>query len=69
MHSLVTHDAFSFVEYNRRFHIGKKTLDGSDVSDVEHILAHPELQVPDPEFDAWCDKVIEAQERAKESVL
>ena len=36
---------------------------------VEHILAHPELQVPDPEFDAWCDKVIEAQERAKESVL
>ena len=36
---------------------------------VEHILAHPELQVLDPEFDAWCDKVIEAQERAKESVL
>ena len=36
---------------------------------VEHILAHPELQIPDSEFDAWCDKVIEAQERAKQSVL
>jgi nucleoside-diphosphate-sugar epimerase len=32
---------------------------------VEHILAHPELQVADPEFDAWCDKVIAAQEEAK----
>lgn len=25
---------------------------------VEHILAHPELQKEDPEFDAWCDKVV-----------
>ncbi|MBR3531385.1 MAG: SDR family oxidoreductase [Bacteroidaceae bacterium] len=32
---------------------------------VAHILAHPELQVEDPEFDAWCDQVIEAQENAK----
>ena len=32
---------------------------------IEHILAHPELQVPDSEFDAWCDRVIEAQEQAK----
>ena len=32
---------------------------------VAHILAHPELQVPDPDFDAWCDRVIEAQEQAK----
>lgn len=32
---------------------------------VEHILAHPELQVPDPEFDAWCDRVIDAQEQAR----
>ena len=35
---------------------------------VEHILAHPELQVPDPEFDAWCDRVIEAQEKAKKTL-
>jgi len=32
---------------------------------VEHILAHPELQVDDPEFDVWCDKVIAIQEEAK----
>ncbi len=32
---------------------------------VEHILTHPELQVEDPEFDAWCDHVIEAQEELK----
>ena len=31
---------------------------------VDHILAHPELQVEDPDFDAWCDRVIEAQERS-----
>ena len=36
---------------------------------VAHILAHPELQVPDPEFDAWCDRVIAAHEQAKQSLL
>ena len=35
---------------------------------VSYILAHPELQQAEPEFDAWCDRVIEAQERAKEWV-
>ena len=32
---------------------------------VRHILAHPELQIPDPEFDAWCDRVINAYENLK----
>lgn len=32
---------------------------------VAHILSHPELQVEDPEFDQWCDRVIEAQEQAR----
>ena len=32
---------------------------------VAYLLAHPELQTEDPEFDAWCDRVIEAQEAAK----
>lgn len=31
---------------------------------IENVLAHPELQKADPEFDAWCDKVIAAQEHA-----
>lgn len=36
---------------------------------VAHILAHPELQQEDPEFDEWCDKVIAAQEQAKKQCL
>jgi nucleoside-diphosphate-sugar epimerase len=36
---------------------------------VAHILNHPELQTEDPEFDAWCDRVIEAQERARQMLM
>jgi len=32
---------------------------------IENVLAHPELQQDDPEFDEWCDKVIENLENAK----
>lgn len=32
---------------------------------VRHLLAHPELQIPDPEFDIWCDRVIAAREQMK----
>ena len=32
---------------------------------VAYLMAHPELQTEDSEFDAWCDRVIEAQEAAK----
>ena len=35
---------------------------------IENILAHPELQRPDLEFDAWCDRVIGALEEAKASL-
>lgn len=35
---------------------------------VQHILEHPELQKEDPEFDAWCDRVIDALEQAKAAV-
>lgn len=34
---------------------------------VKHILAHPELQVEDEQFDNWCDKVINALEEAKKA--
>jgi len=37
-------------------------------STVEYILAHPELQHEDPEFDAWCDKVIEALDGAIKNI-
>ena len=32
---------------------------------IQYILNHPECQQLDPEFDAWCDKVIEVMEEAK----
>lgn len=33
---------------------------------VNYMLTHPEVQEEDPEFDAWCDKVIEKLEQLKE---
>lgn len=33
---------------------------------VEYVLAHPEYQNDDEEFDQWCDKVIAAIEKMKE---
>lgn len=35
---------------------------------VEYVLAHEECQVSDAEFDAWCDRVIAALERAKKEI-
>lgn len=36
---------------------------------IDYIMEHPEYQIADPEFDAWCDRVIAAQERALNEVL
>ncbi|MBS7363219.1 MAG: NAD-dependent epimerase/dehydratase family protein [Paludibacteraceae bacterium] len=36
---------------------------------IANVLATPSLQRLDPEFDAWCDKVIEAMEMAKKMVI
>ncbi len=36
---------------------------------IDYILAHPQLQDEDPEFDAYCDRVIEAMEAARKAVL
>ena len=35
---------------------------------VAYLMDHPELQVEDPEFDAWCDRVIEVQEQARNAL-
>lgn len=36
---------------------------------LEYVLNHPkECQIEDPEFDSWCDRVIEALEKAKEII-
>jgi len=34
---------------------------------VSYIFSHPELQQEDPDFDQWCDRVIEVQETARKS--
>lgn len=31
---------------------------------VAYVYSHPECQVPDPEFDQWCDRIIEGYEQA-----
>jgi nucleoside-diphosphate-sugar epimerase len=31
---------------------------------IAYIFSHPECQIEDPEFDAWCDRVIAAREKA-----
>ncbi len=36
---------------------------------INNVLAHKELQKEDPEFDSWCDAVIEACEKAAQGVL
>jgi len=36
---------------------------------LDYVLSHKECQIDDPEFDAWCDKVIAAMENAKKEVL
>lgn len=35
---------------------------------VAYLQSHPELQQEDPEFDAWCDRVIEVLEQAKQQI-
>ncbi|MDR2798416.1 MAG: SDR family oxidoreductase [Treponema sp.] len=36
---------------------------------LAYVLSHKEQQKEDPEFDAWCDKVIAAQEKAVKEIL
>lgn len=35
---------------------------------LDYVLSHPECQVEDPEFDAWCDKLIAGMEKLKEEL-
>ena len=35
---------------------------------VAYLKEHPEAQIEDPEFDAWCDRVIEMMEKAKATI-
>lgn len=35
---------------------------------VEYVLAHPECQQADPDFDAWCDRVLAIRQAALEQL-
>ncbi len=35
---------------------------------IEYVLSHPEFQKEDPEFDTWCDRVINVLENAKKEL-
>ena len=35
---------------------------------LKNVLANPSLQIEDPEFDTWCDKVIETLEKAAKEI-
>ena len=35
---------------------------------LAYIFSHPEEYKEDPDFDAWCDKVIDALEKAKGAI-
>ena len=37
-------------------------------STVEYVLSHPECQIEDPDFDAWCDKIVSALEKAIQEI-
>ena len=35
---------------------------------LDYILSHPECQAEDPEFDEWCDSIIEALNKAADAI-
>lgn len=35
---------------------------------VQNVLSHKEYQIDDPEFDVWCDRLINALEKAKREI-
>jgi nucleoside-diphosphate-sugar epimerase len=45
--------------------VATKRADQGIRETVEYVMSHPECQVEDPEFDAWCDKVINSLEDTK----
>ena len=44
-----------------------KRFDQGIKETLDYVLSHPECQKEDPDFDKWCDKVIEARENAIKS--
>ena len=48
--------------------VATKRFDEGIKETIEHILAHPELQREDPEFDKWCDAIIEGMKELAQKI-
>ena len=46
----------------------KRTFDQCARESIAYFLSHPELQVEDPDFDAFSDAMVEIMENAAEKV-
>ena len=46
-----------------------KRMDQGIAESVRYLMSHPELQKEDPDFDDYCDRVLEALDRAKAEIL
>lgn len=72
--SLIGDKANSVVFDNTKLHrlvpgfAAKKRFDQGVAETIDYVLAHKEYQIEDPEFDAWCDRVINALEKAKSEI-
>lgn len=72
--SLIGDKANSVVFMNRKLKrlvpdfVATKRFDQGIKETINYILNHPDLQQEDPEFDKWCDKVIEVLENAKKEI-
>jgi nucleoside-diphosphate-sugar epimerase len=68
--SLIGDKANSVIFDNSKLHrlvpgfAAKIRMDQGIRATIANILAHPELQKEDPEFDAFCDRVIASREKA-----
>jgi hypothetical protein len=48
--------------------VAKIRFDQGVKNTIDYVLGHPECQTPYPEFDQWCDDVIEALQTAANAV-
>ncbi len=48
--------------------VATKRFDQGVRESIAYLMAHPELQRKDPEYDAWCDRIIEVLEKAKKEL-
>ncbi len=72
--SLLGDKAHSVVFDNRKLkrlvpgYVATTRFDEGIGQTVRHVLSHPECQVPDEDFDRWCDQVVAAMAAARDSL-